>query len=120
MKKTPSNLAQKYSEVPHKRACSLRFFKYSFHHTRKFLPFKFNKSGLEFKKKINILVYPGLLISKFPKKCQSARLFRSARLLGTSEYSLLPLAAQTTQTEEFVLRNVAYRPTVYKTGVSTK
>ena len=30
--------------------------------------------------------------------------------------SLLPRAAQTVQTEEFMFQNVAYRPTVYKTG----
>ena len=28
-----------------------------------------------------------------------------------------PRVAQTTQTEEFMLQNVAYRPTVYKTGL---
>ena len=33
--------------------------------------------------------------------------------------SLLPWAAQTAQTEEFILQNVAYRPTVYKTGAQT-
>ena len=32
-------------------------------------------------------------------------------------FSLLPRAAQTTQTEEFMYQNVAYRPTVYTTGV---
>ena len=31
--------------------------------------------------------------------------------------SLLAWAAQTAQTEEFMVQNVAYRPTVYKTGV---
>ena len=30
--------------------------------------------------------------------------------------SLLPWAAQTAQTEEFMYQNVAYRPTVYRTG----
>ena len=31
-----------------------------------------------------------------------------------------PIAAQTAQTEEFMFQNVAYRPTVYRTGVHTK
>ena len=31
-------------------------------------------------------------------------------------YCALPWAAQTAQTEEFMFQNVAYRPTVYKTG----
>ena len=32
-------------------------------------------------------------------------------------FSLLPCAAQTVQLEEFMLQDVAYRPTVYRTGV---
>ena len=32
-------------------------------------------------------------------------------------FSLLPWAAQTAQTEEFMFQIVAYRPTVYRTGV---
>ena len=32
-------------------------------------------------------------------------------------FSLLPWPAQMTQTEEFIFQNVAYRPTIYKTGV---
>ena len=31
--------------------------------------------------------------------------------------SLLPWAAQTAQTEEFMFQNVAYKPTEYKTGM---
>ena len=31
-------------------------------------------------------------------------------------FSLLPRSAQTAETEEFMFQNVAYRPTVYKTG----
>ena len=31
-------------------------------------------------------------------------------------FSLLPRAAQTAETEEFMFQNVAYRPTVYRTG----
>ena len=34
-------------------------------------------------------------------------------------FSLLPWAAQTAQTEEFMFQIVAYRPTVYRTGVVT-
>ena len=34
----------------------------------------------------------------------------------TQFFSLLPWAAQTIQTEEFMFQNVAYRPTVYKNG----
>ena len=34
-------------------------------------------------------------------------------------FSLTAWAAQTAQTEEFMFQNVAYRPTVYKTGVLT-
>jgi len=30
-----------------------------------------------------------------------------------------PIAAQTAQTEEFMFQNVAYRPTVYRTGDAT-
>ena len=31
-------------------------------------------------------------------------------------FSLLPWGAQIAQTEKFMFQNVAYRPTVYKTG----
>ena len=34
-------------------------------------------------------------------------------------FSLLTWAAQTTQTEEFMVQIVAYKPTVYRTGVQT-
>ena len=34
--------------------------------------------------------------------------------------SLLPWAAQTAQTEEFMFQNVAYSPTVYKSGSTIK
>ena len=30
-----------------------------------------------------------------------------------------PIAAKTAQTEEFIFQNVAYRPTVYETGLFT-
>ena len=32
-------------------------------------------------------------------------------------FSLTALTAKTAQTEEFMFQNVAYRPTVYRTGV---
>jgi hypothetical protein len=40
---------------------------------------------LLFEFKFSILVYLGLLVYEFSKKCQSACLFGSACLLGTSE-----------------------------------
>ena len=42
------------------------------------------------------------------------------KLLRNTQFfsSLLPRTAQTVQTEEFMFQNVAYRPTVYKTGDS--
>ena len=45
---------------------------------------------------------------KTPSKVAQKSLFFS---------SLLPWVAQRTQTEEFMIQNVGYRPTVYKTGV---
>ena len=38
----------------------------------------------------------------------------------TSFFFLGPWAAQMAQTEEFMFWNVAYRPTVYKTGVVSR
>ena len=35
-------------------------------------------------------------------------------------FFLTTLTAQTAQTEEFIFQNVAYRPTVYRTGVTAK
>ena len=37
------------------------------------------------------------------------------------KYSIFfsPIAAKTAQTKEFMFQNVAYRPTVYKTGVQS-
>ena len=34
-------------------------------------------------------------------------------------FPLLPAQAQMAQTEEFMFQNMAYRPTVYRTGVAT-
>ena len=36
-----------------------------------------------------------------------------------SNFSLLPWAAQTAQKEEFMFQIVAYRPTVYRTGLKS-
>ena len=38
-------------------------------------------------------------------------------LLSLAFSSLLPWVSQTRKTEEFIFQNVAYRPTVYDTGV---
>ena len=39
-------------------------------------------------------------------------------LFFAQKYSFFsPIAAQTAQTEEFIFQNVAYRATVYRTGV---
>ena len=38
----------------------------------------------------------------------------------SSSIVLFFLAAQTAKTEEFMFQNVAYRPTVYKTGVCNR
>ena len=35
-------------------------------------------------------------------------------------FPLLPWAAQTAQTEKFMFQNVAYRPAVYRTGLTSK
>ena len=69
-----------YSEVPKRRACSLRFFRFSFHPARNFL--------------FNTQIVPTFsfvdLLSKKSQQSgiffQPACLFRSASLLGTSEY----------------------------------
>ena len=45
--------------------------------------------------------------------------FVSQKLLRNTFSSLLPSAAQTAQTKEFMFQNVAYKPTVHRTGMST-
>ena len=76
-------------------------FPYFFYHTWKFLAcslIKFNNQIfppcsfipksviLDLEKKSSLLIYSSLLVYEFSKKCQSACLFWSTRLLGTSEY----------------------------------
>ena len=76
-------------------------FPYFFYHTWKFLAcslIKFNNQIfppcsfipksviLDLEKKSSLLIYSSLLVYEFSKKCQSASLFWSTRLLGTSEY----------------------------------
>ena len=51
-------------------------------------------------------------IFKKEKKVEKATL----RKTQIQFFSLLPWAAQMAQTEEFIFLNVAYRPTVYRTG----
>ena len=46
--------------------------------------------------------------------------YGAERLFSLVFSSLLPWAAQTAQTEEFIFQNVAYRPTVYRTGTISK
>ena len=66
LKKTPSNVAQKYSEVPYKRACSLKFLYIFSTIIANFYParfnIKFNKSALEFKKES---IYSFILVCSF-------------------------------------------------------
>ena len=47
-------------------------------------------------------------------KTHSQKLLRKIQIHFVS---LLPRASQMAQTEEFMFQNVAYRPTVYRTGV---
>ena len=68
-----------YSEVPNRRACSLRFFRFSFHPARNF---PCNKQKIPPCSFINLLSKRAGRVEFFP---YSARLFRSALLLGTSE-----------------------------------
>ena len=51
----------------------------------------------------------------FPQKVEKTTLKSCSEKLK-STYFLLPWAAQTALTEEFMFQIVAYRPTVYKTG----
>ena len=56
----------------------------------------------------------------FPQKVEKTTLKScSEKLKSTIFFSLLPWAAQTAQTEEFMFQIVAYRPTVYRTGDAT-
>ena len=51
-----------------------------------------------------------------PQKVEKTTLKSCSEKLKPTFFSLLPWAAQTAQTEEFVFQIVAYRPTVYRTG----
>ena len=51
-----------------------------------------------------------------PTKSWKATLKSCSEKLKSTFFSLLPWAAQTAQTEEFMFQIVAYRPTVYITG----
>ena len=50
------------------------------------------------------------------KKLKKTSLKSCSEKLKYTFFPLLPWAAQTTQTEEFMFQSVAYRPTVYRTG----
>ena len=50
------------------------------------------------------------------KKLKKTTLKICSEKLKSTFFSLLPWAAQTAQTKEFMFQNVAYRPTVYRTG----
>ena len=73
------SLQCKYSEVPNRRACSLSFFRFSFHPARNF---SCNKQKIPPCSFINLLSNKQAGWHFFSKP---ARLFRSALLLGTSE-----------------------------------
>ena len=69
-----------YSEVPNRRACSLRFFRFSVHPARNF---SCNKQKIPPCSFINLLSKKAGRVELFSNPF---RLFRSALLLGTSEY----------------------------------
>ena len=54
-----------------------------------------------------------------PQKVEKTTLKSCSEKLKSTFFSLLPWAAQTAQTEEFMFQIVAYRPTVYRTGATT-
>ena len=66
----------------------------------------FSADTILFKKKMFLLIKS---VKKKPSKA-------AKKILELIFFSLLPWAAQTAQTEECVFQNVAFRPTVYKTG----
>ena len=53
-----------------------------------------------------------------PQKVEKTTLKSCSEKLKSTFFSLTASSAQTAQTEEFMFQNVAYRPTVYRTGVS--
>ena len=62
-----------------------------------------------------------LLLVQYTKKEEKKIFFNHPqKLLRKTQihfFSLLPWAQWAAQTEEFMFQNVAYRPTVYKTGI---
>ena len=51
------------------------------------------------------------------KKLKKITLKSCSENLKSTFFPLLPRAAQMAQKEEFMFENVAYRPTVYRTGI---
>ena len=74
-----------YSEFPNRRACSIRFFRFSFHPA---CNFSCNKQKIPPCSFINLLSKKADRVEFFPNP---ARLFQSALLLGTSEYVIFNL-----------------------------
>ena len=62
----------------------------------------------------HFLKNPLIFLTKISLKNHSQKLLRIPQI---HFFPLLPWAAKTAPTEEFVFQNVAYRPTVYKTEV---
>ena len=56
------------------------------------------------------------MLQYFQKKAHKNHPQKLLRKTQIHFFSLLPWAAQMAQTEEFMFQNVAYRPTVYRTG----
>ena len=52
-----------------------------------------------------------------PQKVEKTTLKSCSEKLKSTFFPLLPWAAQKAQKEEFMFQNVAYRPTVYRTGI---
>ena len=61
-------------------------------------------------------IFLKFLIFFRPQKVEKTTLKSCSEKLKSTFFSLLTWATQTTQTEEFMFQNVAYRPTVYRTG----
>ena len=57
------------------------------------------------------------LIFFCPQKVEKPTLKSCSEKLKSTFFYLLPWAAQTVQTEKFMIQNVAYKPTVYRTGI---
>ena len=72
----------------------------------------FSADATIFKKKNSFFFYP--------QKVEKTTLKSCSEKLKSTFFSLLPWAAQTAKTEEFMFQIVAYRPTVYRTGADIK